>query len=233
VSLSSTSVQDAAEGLGLSLLLLQEGLSIGKQATISLLPLMLFVLLCHAEAYSHVPRSLSFSLATCAIARVGSHSIFMTMSAMIVCGTYSHTALSLQAGDGNIVTPLDLLMATAWHAQCDAASASSPLSFSGGSSVLQGQSFLPSQSPPIRHATPDFATPPLSQPRAASPFEGKILGGRSGSSRGGNVGHALMGLSRKVSVYDSSGVHLMACDCELAFHCAGCCIWPDVTRVAV
>ena len=159
--------------------------------------------------------------------------ILMTMSAMITCGTYAHTALSLQTGDGNIVTPLDLLMATAWHAQCDATSASSPLSFSGGSSVLQGLSFLPSQSPPIRHATPDFATPPLSQPRAASPFEGKILGGRAGSSRGGSVGHALMGLSRKVSVYDSSGAHVMACDCELACQCAGCFIWPDVTSLAM
>ena len=73
----STLVQDAAESLGVSLPLLQEGLSIGKQATISLLPPTLFVFRVHAEAYSHVPRSLSFCPATCAIVRVGPHSIYI------------------------------------------------------------------------------------------------------------------------------------------------------------
>lgn len=150
------------------------------------------------------------------------------MSIMIMCGACEHRALRLNTGEGNIVTPLDLLMATVWHVQHDDASASLLLSFSG-SSIMLGHSFLPSQSPPMRQVDPDFATPPMSQPRAASPFEGNIPGSRAGS----NVGHSFMGLSRKVSVYDSSGAHVMACDCESAFQCAGYFIWLGMNSAAI
>ena len=118
-----------------------------------------------------------------------------------------------ESGDCGLVTPLDLLMACVWHMQAASPATSTPLGVSSSSSVLQGASFLPSMSPPVRHAA-TFATPPLSHPHATSPFGAKSFSGHeTGNSSSTHVGHSFMGLPRKVSVYDCSGAYVMACDC--------------------
>ena len=123
-------------------------------------------------------------------------------------------SLQCKTGECGIVTPLDLLMACVWHMQPASPATSTPLGVSSSSSsVLQGASFLPSVSPPVRHLA-TFATPPLSHPHATSPFGAKSFRGHeTGNSSSSHVGHSFMGLPRKVSVYDSSGAYVMACDC--------------------
>ncbi len=121
-----------------------------------------------------------------------------------------------------------MLMATVWHAKSSAAANAFPLGLSGNSSVVQGQSFLPSASPPFRHLS-TFATPPLSHSQSTLPFGEKTVLGKASSSS--HVGHSFMGLVRKVCVYDSSGAQVMACDCEQGWLCADGDEWR-VTYVA-
>jgi hypothetical protein len=117
-------------------------------------------------------------------------------------------------------------MACVWHMQAASPATSTPLGVSSSSSVLQGASFLPSMSPPVRHAA-TFATPPLSHPHATSPFGAKSFSGHeTGNSSSTHVGHSFMGLPRKVSVYDRSGAYVMACDCAHQCPCVICSVCP-------